>query len=61
MFYKLFAIMIHALSGDSAIVKCIQENQRRRVNYWQLKNLSDKQLRDIGVSRGEIHHAVYSK
>ena len=61
MFYKLFAIMIHALSGDGAIVKCIQENQRRRVNYWQLKTLSDKQLRDIGVSRGEIHHVVYSK
>ncbi len=40
-------------------VKAIQKGQERRAAYWQLKNMSDKQLRDIGVSRAEIESKVY--
>jgi uncharacterized protein YjiS (DUF1127 family) len=43
------------------LIGLLQEYQQRRVSYWQLKNLSDKQLKDIGVSRGEIHHVIYTK
>lgn len=33
--------------------------QVKRAAYWQLRNLSDKQLKDIGLSRGEIYSVVY--
>lgn len=32
--------------------------QERRAAYWMLQNLSDKELRDIGVTRGEIRKAA---
>lgn len=59
MLTKLFAVLVHAFTGESATIKKIQELQQRRVDYWQLKNLSDKELRDIGISRGEIYDKVY--
>ena len=59
MFNKLFAVLDHAFTGEAAVIKKIQELQQRRVDYWQLKNLSDKELRDIGISRGEIYDKVY--
>ena len=37
----------------------IQENQQRRADYWVLKNMSDKELHDMGISRGEIDNRVY--
>lgn len=37
-----------------ALLKALNDWQDRRVAYWQLTNMSDKQLRDIGISRGEI-------
>ena len=37
----------------------IQESQQRRANYWALKNMSNKQLHDMGISRGEIYNRVY--
>jgi len=33
--------------------------QERRAAYWQLQNMTDKQLRDIGVSRSEIKMRCY--
>lgn len=59
MFTKLFAVLVHAFTGEAAVLKKIQELQQRRVDYWQLKNLTDKELRDIGISRGEIYDKVY--
>ena len=59
MFGKMFAVMVHTFVGDTSIVKKMQDMQQRRVDYWQLKNLSDKQLKDMGISRGEIYHKVY--
>ena len=41
------------------ILKAIQKNQQRRANYWILMNLSDKELHDMGISRGEIRQKIY--
>jgi len=41
------------------IFKKIQENQQRRADYWILMNLSDKELHDMGISRGEVRQKVY--
>jgi len=41
------------------IIKSLQEAQERRVAYWQLQHMSDKALRDIGVTRGEIRQKIY--
>jgi uncharacterized protein YjiS (DUF1127 family) len=35
--------------------------QEKRVAIWQLNNLTNKQLNDIGLSRQEIYEAVYGK
>lgn len=50
MFIKVFAV---------ALLKRIQESQQRRANYWILHNMTDKDLKDVGISRGEIHDKVY--
>ena len=42
-------------------IKALQDSQMRRVQYWQLVNMSDSALRDIGVTRGEIKQKFYSK
>ena len=41
------------------IFKKIQENQQRRADYWILMNMSDKELHDMGISRGEVRQKVY--
>jgi uncharacterized protein YjiS (DUF1127 family) len=56
---KSLAVMVHMFSGEGAIVKRIQQSQQRRANYWLLQNMSDKSLKDIGVTRGEIYDRVY--
>jgi len=42
-------------------IKALQESQMRRVSYWQLNNMSDAALKDIGVTRGEIKHRFFGK
>ena len=42
-------------------IKVLQVSQMRRVQYWQLVNMSDSALRDIGVTRGEIKQKFYGK
>lgn len=37
----------------------IEEAQEKRAQYWMLQNLTDKELRDIGISRGQIREAIY--
>ena len=39
--------------------KRIQDNQQRRADYWFLMNLSNKELHDMGISRGEIRQKIY--
>lgn len=43
------------------LVKKLQESQMRRVQYWQLNNMSDAALKDIGITRGEIKQKFYDK
>lgn len=35
------------------------ERQEKRVAYWQLQNMSERDLRDIGLSRSDIYAKVY--
>ena len=32
----------------------IKKSQERKTAYWQLNNMTDKELRDIGISRSQI-------
>ena len=41
------------------IYNFIKESQEKKVAYWQLQNLSNKALKDIGISRSEIWHKIY--
>ena len=34
--------------------------QQRRANYWLLCSMTDKELKDIGISRGEISQKVFN-
>jgi len=42
-----------------SVIKAIQESQQRRAEYWLLCNMSDKDLNDIGIGRGDIHRVIY--
>ena len=33
--------------------------QQLRADYWIVNNMSDKDLKDIGITRGEIKERVY--
>ena len=33
--------------------------QQKRADYWLLNSMSDKQLKDIGITRGEIKQRFY--
>ena len=41
------------------LLKRLQDSQQRRADYWLLHNMTDKALRDIGISRGEIKSKIY--
>tara|TARA_B100000780_G_C20674394_1_gene268399 strand:+ start:162 stop:320 length:159 start_codon:yes stop_codon:yes gene_type:complete len=43
------------------ILKTLQQRQMRRVEYWQLTNMSDQMLKDIGITRGEIKDKFYNQ
>ncbi len=59
MFTKVFAILVHAFTGEGAMVRRIAEIQTKRVAYWQLINMSDRELRDVGLTRMEIYRKIY--
>ena len=40
-------------------IKKLQVHQQRRAEYWQLNNLTDEMLKDIGMTRGEIQDKFY--
>jgi uncharacterized protein YjiS (DUF1127 family) len=39
----------------------LQEHQMRRVAYWQLHSLSERQLKDMGLNRGDIRRIAYKE
>ncbi len=41
------------------IYNFIKKSQEKKIAYWQLSSMSDKTLRDIGISRSEIWYKVY--
>ena len=45
----------------SSALKSIQDSQQRRADFWILQNMSNKELRDIGISRTEIRRTVYGQ
>jgi len=51
--------MSYVFNSLVGIWKSIQQNQQRRADYWILHNMSDKQLKDMGITRGEIRSRVY--
>jgi uncharacterized protein YjiS (DUF1127 family) len=34
------------------------EIQEQRANYWKLRNMTDRELNDIGVSRYDIERGI---
>ena len=40
-------------------INFIKTSQERKVALWQLENMTDMQLKDIGVTRGQIYRKVY--
>jgi uncharacterized protein YjiS (DUF1127 family) len=42
------------------ILKAIEKAQTRRAAYWQLTNMTDKDLKDIGVTRSDIRRIANS-
>jgi uncharacterized protein YjiS (DUF1127 family) len=41
--------------------EAVAEAQQKRADYWLLTNMTDKELKDIGISRGEIAQKVNLK
>jgi|14BtaG_2_1085337.scaffolds.fasta_scaffold22733_3 uncharacterized protein YjiS (DUF1127 family) len=42
------------------IWKAIEESNKRRVDYYLLSNMTDRQLKDLGLTRGEIRYRIYN-
>jgi uncharacterized protein YjiS (DUF1127 family) len=40
------------------LLKKIQKIQEKRAAYWQLNNMSDKELNDIGITRADIRRVI---
>ena len=51
--------MNHIMQYLRKLLKTIQDNQQRRADYWLLMNMTNKELQDIGISRGEINKVIY--
>ena len=41
--------------------RALQEAQQARADFWLLQNMSDKELRDIGIARGQIREYTYGE
>ena len=38
--------------------RALQKAQQARADYWILTNMSDKELHDIGIARGDIRNVI---
>jgi len=43
------------------LVHKIQDMQQRRADYYLLMNMSDRELRDLGIGRSEIRQRLYGE
>ena len=41
------------------VLTSIQETQQRRADLYILMNMSNKELKDIGIGRSEIRQRIY--
>jgi uncharacterized protein YjiS (DUF1127 family) len=41
--------------------KALQNAQQARADYWLLHNMTDKELKDIGITRGNINQVLVGK
>ena len=42
------------------VINFIKTRKEKKAALWQLENMTDMQLKDIGVTRGQIYQKVYS-
>ena len=42
------------MSFFERIIDVIQKNQERRIARWQVENMSERQLNDLGLSRKQL-------
>ncbi len=61
MFTKTLALAATLVTGEGGLIKKIQHHQQRRVAFWQLNNLTDQQLKDIGINRSDIYNVAFKK
>ena len=40
--------------------KAIQDSQQRRADYYLLTSMTDRQLKDMGLTRGEIRYRLHN-
>jgi len=43
------------------LFKAIQDMQQKRADYYILTHMSDRELRDLGISRSEIRQRIYDE
>ncbi len=43
------------------ILKAIQVSQQRRADYQTLMNLTDRELKDLGIGKSEIREKIYGE
>lgn len=43
------------------VFKAIEVAQQKRADYWILQNLTDRELRDLGIGRSQIRSIIYDK
>jgi uncharacterized protein YjiS (DUF1127 family) len=43
------------------LFKSIERSRQESANIWLLNNLSDRDLKDIGITRGDIKNKIKSK
>lgn len=41
--------------------EALQKHQQRRADYFILNNMTDYQLKDMGITRGELKQRFYEK
>jgi len=42
------------------VINFIKTRREKKAALWQLEKMTDMQLKDIGVTRGQIYQKVYS-